>query len=608
MNGSANRLTVTAQGTRSQVEQAFAVAIDDYQLGGRTFQANAAEPSLPATIAPMVRSISGLNNLAVPEPLLSPAPALPRSIGTAYGTGLLPPGINGTGQTIALIEFDNFNPQDVVNWLQASGLPAGLINQVRTVNVNGGTAPSNTLGTTEVLLDIDMVLGIAPGTNVVVVVAPQGTATIDVINSAFNAIRGAPGQSQGIISDSWGNCEREVSNSDADSMESLLQAIAVQGGSFFAASGDNGSTCKNGSALYPNRVSVPSAAPHAVSVGGTSLAVNAGNVYQNESWWTNGFGAGGYRVSWHFGRPAYQSPYTSSSSRSVPDVAADADPATAILVCQGGSPAAPNCGVSGSGTSLAAPTWAAVWALSCQAKGTFPCGASPEYLYSLKPDVFRAAGTMVGPGNDFAHVGLGSPNIPILAARLAGTPQIQSLNPSAGPLSGGTSVTINGQFFIGVTGVKFGQVAALSYTVNSISQITAVAPPFVDADSSGSQHAVSVSVTTALGEFYSGISLLFRYNPAVTSITPNSGPITGGSTVTVTGAGFVATRGTDIYFGSMQSSNATARAARFVWLSYRSRVSSARSMSLSRPARDQPADGSASSLIWDRPSRGSPRR
>jgi hypothetical protein len=555
INGSANRLTITAQGSRSQVEQAFAVAIDDYQLGGRRFHANDTEPSLPSAIAPLVRSLAGLNDLSIPEPSLSPAPALPQSIGTAYGAGLMPPGINGAGQTIALIEFDNFNRQDVVNWLQAAKLPPGLINQVSIFNVNGGTGPSNTKGTTEVLLDIDTVLGIAPGAKIVVVSAPKNTAAIDVINSAFNAIRGAPGQSQGIISDSWSSCEREISNSDLDSMETLLQAIAVQGGSFFAASGDNGSTCINGGIVYPNRVGVPSAAPHAVSVGGTTLSVTAGNTYQNESWWTNGAGAGGYGVSWHFGRPAYQAPYNSGSLRSVPDIAADADPNTAILVCQGGSPAAPNCGVSTGGTSMAAPIWASVWALSCQAKGVFPCGASPELLYSLKPDAFRGAPVMTGPGNDFAHVGLGSPNIPVFAARVAGTPQIQSLNPSAGPLTGGTSVVINGQFFIGVTGVKFGQTPALSFTVNSISQITAVAPPFADPNSSGSQHAVTVSVTTALGEFSSGVSTIFRYNPGVTGVSPNYGPITGGGAITITGSGFVATRGTEVYFGSQRSPN-----------------------------------------------------
>src|SRR5262249_43447340 len=150
------------------------------------------------------------------------------------------------GQTIGLIQFDNFDRNDVVNWLTVAGLPATTINQVRTVDLFGGTGASNGGGTQEVLLDIAAALGMAPGANIVVFDAPNKTSTIAVINSAFNAIRGGPGQSQGIISDSWALCEREVNDSDLDSLESLLSAIAVQGGSFFAASGDNGLTCVDG--------------------------------------------------------------------------------------------------------------------------------------------------------------------------------------------------------------------------------------------------------------------------------------------------------------------------------------------------------------------------
>jgi hypothetical protein len=240
--------------------------------------------------------------------------------------------------------------------------------------------------------------------------------------------------------------------------------------------------------------------------------------------------------------------------RSVPDISTEADPNTAIGVCKGFNTTGPNCTLVG-GTSLAAPIWASVWALSCQAKGTFPCGVSPESLYALPADTLRNPATLVGAGNDFAHLGRGTPVISTLAARVAGSPQIQSLNPSAGPLTGGTTVVITGSFFIGVTGVSFGQAPALSWTVNSISQITAVAPAFADPDPNGSQHAVRVSVTTALGTFFSPLDVLFRYGLVISSVSPNSGQITGGGAVTITGAGFVATRGTRIFFGDRESPN-----------------------------------------------------
>ena len=58
-------------------------------------------------------------------------------------------------------------------------------------------------------------------------------------------------------------------------------------------------------------------------------------------------------------------------------------------------------------------------------------------------------------------------------------PTITNLNPTHGPQAGGTSVTITGTGFTGVTGatgVKFGANNATNYTVNSDTQITATAP------------------------------------------------------------------------------------------------------------------------------------
>src|SRR5262249_47790860 len=156
--------------------------------------------------------------------------------------------------------------------------------------------------------------------------------------------------------------------------------------SLFASSGDNGATCVNGGTRYANRVEYPAGVPDAVGVGGTNLQVGAGNSYSGESWWTNGDSGGGFGPSWHFPRPEYQNPFTRAAGRSVPDVAADIGP---IRICQSGS-----CAVTFSGTSLSAPTWAAMWALACQARALGPLGqtcpsANGGFLYSLKPFAFN---------------------------------------------------------------------------------------------------------------------------------------------------------------------------------------------------------------------------
>jgi prepilin-type N-terminal cleavage/methylation domain-containing protein len=113
-------------------------------------------------------------------------------------------------------------------------------------------------------------------------------------------------------------------------------------------------------------------------------------------------------------------------------------------------------------------------------------------------------------------------------------PTVTGVNPIAGPTTGGTTVTISGTGFLTTTGVNFGFNPAASYTINSDTSITAVTP-------AGTAGVVDVTVVN-LG----GISPLtlrdnFTYDaaPTVTSISPIAGPTTGGTSVRVTGTGFL---------------------------------------------------------------------
>jgi hypothetical protein len=63
--------------------------------------------------------------------------------------------------------------------------------------------------------------------------------------------------------------------------------------------------------------------------------------------------------------------------------------------------------------------WAGVWALVNQAENNARAlitSASGSYLYSLNINAFNSFRKMTGTGNDFSHVGLGSPNIANLVA------------------------------------------------------------------------------------------------------------------------------------------------------------------------------------------------
>jgi hypothetical protein len=79
-------------------------------------------------------------------------------------------------------------------------------------------------------------------------------------------------------------------------------------------------------------------------------------------------------------------------------------------------------------------------------------------------------------------------------AEIQPVPTISSLGATSGPTAGGTSVTISGTDLENAISVSFGSTAAASFTVNSESQITAIAP------ASANAAAVSVTVTTIAGK------------------------------------------------------------------------------------------------------------
>ncbi len=121
-------------------------------------------------------------------------------------------------------------------------------------------------------------------------------------------------------------------------------------------------------------------------------------------------------------------------------------------------------------------------------------------------------------------------------------PIIGSIVPPSGPASGGTPVTINGNGFSTGSTVKFGANPATSVSVVSSTQITVVTP-------AGTQGPVAVLVT-APGSAVGGLDGGFTYSlssPVVAGVTPISGPVAGGTVVTITGSGFLS--GATVKFG-----------------------------------------------------------
>ena len=456
LEGSDNRLTLTVQGTRAQAERAFNVAIGDYQLGGRTFHANDRNPRVPAAIGGGIQAVMGLANLAVPVPQLASAPLesvtpgsssscssnpnnSPMALAKAYDFGGVLAGASpatGAGENIGLLEYDSYTQSDVSLWLSCwSGLGFNLpsTSQLTNEHVGGGFgSPSGGAGTTEVLLDVDTVMGMAPGASYYVFDAPFNVSFATLIQD-MSGSNGFPAMDA--ISISWDSCEADMPRSEADGIDTVIAAAAAANIGVFTASGDTQGFCiggNNGATGESGTIAVPADSPHGTAVGGTTLHLSALGTYASESWWGSASSGctkagepcgGGFGVSGEFSSGAgYATPsYQASlpippSSRSVPDVSADADPNTGILICMSGS-----CGgfLEG-GTSMATPEWAAGMALIDQSLG-HRVGSPNQALYSAsQPTSYHHPSGMTGTGNDFAHLGLGSFDLGLLKIALSG--------------------------------------------------------------------------------------------------------------------------------------------------------------------------------------------
>ena len=126
---------------------------------------------------------------------------------------------------------------------------------------------------------------------------------------------------------------------------------------------------------------------------------------------------------------------------------------------------------------------------------------------------------------------------------------VSSASPNQGPTTGGTVVTITGTGFQTGNTVSFGSVQSTAVTVSSNTQIQAMSP----AENAGT---VAITVTNSSAQS-SSLPSAFTYTsgPAVTSISPNSGPVTGGSTVTILGSGFQS--GATVTFGGIAATSVT---------------------------------------------------
>jgi subtilase family serine protease len=566
-------LSIAVNGSAARISRAFSVTLRRYrEPGGASVFANTAPPRVPAGLRNVVKDVLGLSDVPVATPtalargplhgdatlpLLCPGPNASgpytiNQIASAYGMDVLHTGgDNGAGVTIALYELEPYTAQ-AGDWAGYTSCFGSSSTSVTDVEVDGGATGS---GSGETALDLDVVAGLAPASSIKVYQGPDGgTGPYDTLQAIVDD------SSVSVVSDSWGLCELDSNGTLMSDENTLLQQAAAEHESWLIAAGDAGSYGCNANPSSPNynRYSVddPASQPFATGVGGTSLnAAASGSTPRETVWNASGHGTGG-GISAIWGMPTYQttsdtttgvlSAYSSGSPcgagagsycREVPDVSADANPATGYIIYYGGWAAY-------GGTSAAAPLWAGVTALA-DASNAGSCSPSHP-LGFLNPSLYAiAAGAahssafsdVLPPGNNNTS---GSGNYPALTgydmATGLGTPiasggsgiVAQLCNAPAGfgtpPVVSGVSptdanpggvVTITGSGFTSPASVSFGSTAATKVTVVDSAHITATVP--------GGTGSVYVTVSTPWGTSPTGSSGLFTYGPVASVVSPAAG-------------------------------------------------------------------------------------
>ncbi|HEY3732679.1 MAG TPA: S53 family peptidase [Streptosporangiaceae bacterium] len=551
---SSNRLSIPVSTTAAAAEHAFGISLSRYRLaGGRVAYANSAAPKFSAAAAPYVSGVLGLNTLYPDHSMLAkPKPALKAKIaqrGMTAGRPLSQPDVVGPKACAAAktagVNDDGFTANQFASYyLMAplyglgdlgSGVRVAVyeqepnlttdINQYKTCykvttsvtykKVDGGSGTG--AGEGEAALDIEDVLGLAPD---VAIDVYQGKNASDADSfDIYNAIITAD-QDQ-VITTSWGSCEAYSDQTLVSEEQTVFEQANTQGETVFAAAGDTGSTgCLRSGGPDAGAVSAgnPAAQPFVEGVGGTTIGASAETVW-NES--SSGNGAGGGGLSGYWCMPTYQyqtaipgligsdsatnSACPTSVTRHIrqePDVSADADPFGGYVVRYKGG-----WTVIG-GTSAAAPLWAAVAALIdaspfCAAYGSGDAGVLPQGMYGQT-------------GVDHAYIYSGGADEPEVFGDIT---------------LGNNDYTPSGYF------------GGLFPATAGYDMASGLGVPLVTGIGAGGTSS----------EFFPGLAAMMCQAYAtkltrtkVTAISPKSGTKAGGTTVTVTGTGFMPIAGADM--------------------------------------------------------------
>jgi uncharacterized repeat protein (TIGR02543 family) len=149
-------------------------------------------------------------------------------------------------------------------------------------------------------------------------------------------------------------------------------------------------------------------------------------------------------------------------------------------------------------------------------------------------------GTLVGDAGSSYTIPAGGSTLYAQWTADTAKPTVSAVRPGAGPLSGGTAVTVRGTNFVSGATVEIGQGI---YPPVDASSVNVVSPTEITATTGAARHSgrFKLTVTTGAGTSAQTSGSYFTYDPLpyVSAVSPNSGPASGGTAITITGSGFV---------------------------------------------------------------------
>lgn len=395
IGGSRDGMNVEVRGPVTAVEAAFHLNLLTYQhpTDSRVFYSPDREPT--TSLGFSLWHVSGLDDYSIPHPLLVHKDVYAKAHGVAAEdvvshatTGSGPSAsflgsdmraayyggtaLTGAGQHLGLLEYYGTDLADLhtyyKNVKQTNHVPITLLSTDGTSTSCVDSGAGGFCDDTEQTIDMTQALGMAPG-------LASLTMYIGSTDTALIAAMTTHSPLPTTIGCSWG-----WTPADPSTLDPYFEKMAVQGQSFFAASGDS-STWSGSNEAWP------ADAAYVISVGGTDLTTaKAAGAWASETAWVDsggGVSPDGIAIpSWQKLKGVINSRNKGSTTRrNGPDVAANAN--FTFYTCADQAACLAN---EYGGTSFAAPMWAGFIALANQqaaAHKVKPAGFLNPTIYPL---------------------------------------------------------------------------------------------------------------------------------------------------------------------------------------------------------------------------------